>query len=709
MRRMIMPRRAPSIVRHSVGVPWVARERCPSPLPARVALKLLWTVMLTLAFNALAFAQEHTPGADSEATPVPADAMPVVQAPLEPPATQARQAAGRTPSGPAPARAVPKPPTDLRDVGEWVSYKQARHLFALTTEARLFYRRGLTAKLAGQDAQAMRDVRGAAELDPSFVEPHLTIASWMLTRDPSQALLHYATVLELLRQDFTLQLDLAANLLVLGIQALFAGLLLAGMLVIWLRRDELLHTWQEQLGLFTSPTTAKWWALAFLVLPFVAGFGLALPTLIFLGLLWPALRLRERALFVLLTLAVCTLPLTLRMVERMALPLDTSGPPFYGITTLPDETNFAETQSRLQRAAAAHPDDPFVQFGLGWSARRGHDLVTAEKAYREALRIWPNHGRVLNNLGNVLAVQGRTEEALAAYKKAAEVDPANAAAWFNASQIYTQRFDYQLATEALTRASATQFELVKSYQSQATDDGLLPLVDQWLEPQAFWQALSSAPRSADSRGALPTSLRSHFETTGWGFSVMATLLAIAAVFAGVVQAKSLPLRACSNCGRVVCRRCAERRREHALCPACAQVEAQAETPDFSRVLLLQQRSKHHRLIRLARTAVAAIVPGYGLLAHRRVFTAVVLLSTTWVLARLWFGYAPPFALEPRLTVPGEEVPAVLIVAVFALVEVISLIGYFHQVAKEREREAALAASLRGRVTQSTRRVSAMAA
>lgn len=709
MRRMIMPRRTPSIVRHSVGVPWVARERRPSRLSARVALKLLCALALTLAFNAIAFAEEEPLATRTEATPVPSDSMPHAQAPAEPRvAALVKFASKLRPVASAP-RVTPQPPTDLRDVQAWVNYKHARHLSALTAEARLFYRRGLTARLAGQDEEAMRLVRGAAELDPAFVEPHLTIASWLLTRDPSEALVQYANVLGLLRQDFNLQLDLAANLLMLAIQALFSGLLLAGICIVWLRRDDLLHTWQEQLGRFTSPATAKWWALAFLVLPYFAGFGLALPTLIFLGFLWPGLRVRERTLFVMLALAVCTLPLTLRAVERMALPLDSTGPPFYGITTLQTEAHVGEGEVRLRRAAADHPDDPFVQFGLAWAARRGRDLVTAEQAYREALRLWPDHGRVLNNLGNVLAEQGRTDDALALYKRAAVVDPTNAAAWFNASQIYTQRFEYQLATDALTRASEIQFEMVKSYQSRATDDGLLPLIDQWLEPRVFWQALATAPIAVDVRGSLPMSLRSHIETSGWGFSLIAALLAIAAVFAGLLQSERLPLRACSNCGCVVCRRCAERRREHALCPACAQIEARAETPDFSRVLLLQHRSKSHRVAHHLRTALATLLPGYGLLAHRRVFTAVALLSTTWVLAQLWFGYAPQFAVEPRLTTPGEEVPAALLVAVFAFVQAVSLIGYFHQVSKEREREAALVAARRGRVTQSTRRVSAIAA
>ena len=37
--------------------------------------------------------------------------------------------------------------------------------------------------------EAVRLVRGACELDPTFIAPHLTLASWFLLREPSQALL----------------------------------------------------------------------------------------------------------------------------------------------------------------------------------------------------------------------------------------------------------------------------------------------------------------------------------------------------------------------------------------------------------------------------------------------------------------------------------------------------------------------------------------
>src|SRR5947207_13021687 len=118
-------------------------------------------------------------------------------------------------------------PSDLRDVNAWVAWKNAQQIDVLPVEARLFYRRGLIARQSGQDQEAVADVRGALELDPSFLEPHVTLACWSLFSDPAQTLLHCAAVLDLWRHDFNLQLDLAANAMVLGLEAVFAGLLFA--------------------------------------------------------------------------------------------------------------------------------------------------------------------------------------------------------------------------------------------------------------------------------------------------------------------------------------------------------------------------------------------------------------------------------------------------------------------------------------------------
>lgn len=646
---------------------------------------------------------DPTIAATSQA-PLPADAATEPAAPAPRPRAHVESSRSATAASHAPAASPVSAPADLRRVSDWVAYQAARHLSSLPTEARVFYRRGLMARQTGQVEEALADVRGAAELDPTFVEPHLTLAAWMLTREPSQALQQYAVVVELLRQNFNLQLGLAANAFLIGFQALYVGLLLACMILVWLRRDELTHAWRERLSKFASGFGARWWATAVLALPFLAGFGLTLPTLAFLAYLWPNLRVRERVLGVLLLFVVLATPPALRLVERFSLPLHEQAAPFYDVPQLESAAWSEARETRLRQIAASQPDNGIVQFGLAWTARRGPHLDAAEHAYREVTRIWPRDDRAFNNLGNVLAMSGRNDEALAAYTTAVQLNPANAGAYFNAAQLHTQRFEYAAATEALSRASALNFELVRTYQAQATTDGLLPLIDEWLTPDVFWRTLRSAPIPAEMAGAVPLALRRNVEAAGWPFSIAALLLVALSLAAGVWQHRRLHLRVCSNCDGVVCRRCAERRRELALCPTCAGIESRAETAEFGRVLLQRHRHDRLRQRRLVQTALAALIPGYGLIAHRRVFSAVFLLSLSWLVLLAWPGTPVPFAIEPRLTLPGDEVPSVVLWGSMAIVYAASLLGYLHHSEKARAREASLQGTTRGRVTQSTRRV-----
>jgi len=599
--------------------------------------------------------------------------------------------------------AAPGAPTTFNDLAGWLDYKTRNHIAALPQEARLFFRRGLMAHQSGSHDEAIRLVRGASILDPSFVAPHLTLASWFLLGEPSQALLQYAAVLEMARANFVLQLAMVANLLYLALQALFLGLLAAGFLVVCIRNRELRHRWQEGLSHYLTPGTARWWSWSFAIIPFLVGFGISLPTVAFLGMLWPSLRPRERAIFVALVALLVGAPWVTSSLDRLSTPLREDRGPLYGVALVEGEPYRVERQTRFASLAAQHPADPYVNFGLAWIARRGGDLITAERAYRRALELWPTNDRVMNNLGNTLAMKSRQDEALELYRRATNTNPSNAAAWFNASQIYTQRFEYRAATDALSRASALNFDMVKSYQTDAGNDGLLPLVDQWMAPHTLWGALRDA--EAPSSPSLPPAWRGLRECSGLLYSSVIAVIALLTVALGLWQRGTVPLRTCSNCGSVVCRRCAQRRRELALCPDCAAVESRAESPDFARVLLAQRSRKVLGAQHLFRTALATLIPGFGLLSFQRLFTPIVLLSMSAALTARLFGMTEPFSFEPRLTVGNSEVPVPLLIGLWLLIYAISILGYFARGAHEKAVAASLAAPTRSRITQATRRMS----
>ena len=599
-------------------------------------------------------------------------------------------------------------PSDLRDVNAWVTWKNARQIVSLPLEARIFYRRGLMAQQSGLQQEALSDLRGAAELDPAFLEPHLTLAGWAFPADPAQMLTHFGAVVERVRDDFNLQFSLAANTLILGLEALFAGLLLAALLIVFHHRNELAHPLHEELARLISGRTARLWVPVLLVLPFLAGAGLTLPVLGLLAFLWSHLKLRERMLTVALALTSVFAPIATGTLTRFTHALDTQHGPYHELPVVEHEPWSRTRQDALVADADRDPRDGFAQFALAWYARRGGDLETAEKAYRAVLEAWPADPSALTNMGNVAAMRGQTDDAMRHYHAAVDQDPLLAAPHFNASQLHLRRFEYADANRELRTASALDFDLVKQYQSQAGSGGMLALVDVWPAPARFWSKFRATP--APGRALpLPLALRGRLESGGLLFSFAALFALGLGGWLGHWQASRLPLRICSNCSVVVCRRCAKRRRENALCSACDAIASSAETPEFSRVLMLQYRGRRRDRARLLRTALAALVPGYGLLAHQRVIGPTCMLALTWLLGRLLLGGSAPFSLGPRLTLPGSELPASVLVALIVLVYAWSLLAYFVVVSTDRRREQQLESAGHGRITQSTQRQSNLAA
>lgn len=691
----------------------------------RLALAVVLACALAPAMESRAGDQETTPPAAPAATDTGAPANPSEPAISEETPSSSTPGAftrprRRTPRAAAEiptevraaspgARMLLTPPRDLGNLNAWIDYRARAHVLALPVEARLFYRRGVLAHDAGRKDEGERWVRAAAEMDPSFIEPHLRIAEWSLPGRPSQALVHWAAVIDLARDSFVLQAGIAANVLFLTFQSLLAALLIAGMIVVLLRANELSHPWRERLSEILRPATARAWALAFVAVPYFAGFGVVLPTVVFLGMLWPRLRVRERAAFLMLTLGVAAIPWAVVVLDRLATPLDSGRAPLYGVALLENEPWSSERQNRLATLAAREPENPYLHFALAWIARRGGDLATSEREYRRSLERWPDDDRVITNLANVLAMQGRQDEAIELYERAVTAQPKNPAPHFNESQIYTQRFEYDAATEALARASALDFDLVRDYQSQGTSDGVLALVDQWIAPRDFWHALSEDPGPKAAAPSLPPSWRGLLETSGWRFSLIVVLAGLLAIAAGLLGQRALPLRSCSNCGKVVCRRCAQRRKEVALCRSCAALETRAQNVDFARVLLRRNKRRAESLRFAIRTVLATIVPGFGLIAFRRAFTPLLLLTATVLLAGPWSDTSLPFELEPRVAVPSRMPPMPLRIGMGVVIYLVSIGGYFSCLARARSAEAEIDDRMPARASNGPQRMPARAA
>ncbi|MCI0342906.1 MAG: tetratricopeptide repeat protein [Planctomycetales bacterium] len=91
-----------------------------------------------------------------------------------------------------------------------------------------------------------------------------------------------------------------------------------------------------------------------------------------------------------------------------------------------DAGRFPEAGREFRRAAEIAPSDPRPLFNAGLSYDRLGEARMAEKFYREALRVSPDHAEAHVNLAALLADRSLDDEAATHYAAARESDPASA-------------------------------------------------------------------------------------------------------------------------------------------------------------------------------------------------------------------------------------------------------------------------------------------
>src|SRR5213595_3260464 len=93
------------------------------------------------------------------------------------------------PSVTHPASTPATPPTNRTDLTEWLEYQRALGSPSMPAVAQLFYRRGVETLRSGGAEDGLRMLRGACQLDPSFLAPRMALLSYFGTRDVSQSLM----------------------------------------------------------------------------------------------------------------------------------------------------------------------------------------------------------------------------------------------------------------------------------------------------------------------------------------------------------------------------------------------------------------------------------------------------------------------------------------------------------------------------------------
>jgi eukaryotic-like serine/threonine-protein kinase len=126
--------------------------------------------------------------------------------------------------------------------------------------------------------------------------------------------------------------------------------------------------------------------------------------------------------------------------------------PFYGAE--PAAPSFARARAAAERALALDPSlaEPHATLGL---IRRTQELdwSGAERSFRRAIELQPNYATAYQWLGQILSLQGRTEEAAAALATAMDLDPLSSTIVGAAADaaFYAGRFDEALQHATFVR------------------------------------------------------------------------------------------------------------------------------------------------------------------------------------------------------------------------------------------------------------------
>ncbi len=596
--------------------------------------------------------------------------------------------------GPAAPAALPAPPAvtvpgDPTDVAGWLTYRAALDLPALPAQATVLYRMGVEAQKQGNFEIAVARWRGAEELDPGYLAPRLALISDLLGRDPSQGLMEIGRLAGLARTSFRLQHFMTSYFLFYGLTALFLGTLAVALLLCWRHRNRLRHVYQELLARRLPAPRARLWAWALVALPFVLGLGIAVPAAFTLALLWSYLRKSERLVFLALSATLVLSPMATRVFDELSLPARPNDPPFYALVELDQQPFDAARMARVSALAQQHPENPFLAFSEGWLAQRGHLYDQARTAYERAQGPWPEEARIPNNLGNIAFAQGNAAQAEIHYKRAIELAPRWAAAHYNLGQLYTARYRYAEASEEIAQATALDFDLVRGLQARSSGQSTPALAEEWIEPRTQWQAVFGANTNHGGAAVVPPAWQPWFESRGMPVAVWTLLFVALGIALGLVLHHYLPARICGNCAATVCRRCATRRRDQVLCEDCAVLVTTATTPEFGRLLLFKRRRETRRRQGQVRTAIAILVPGYGVLAFDRLWFGWILSGVTALTALLLLSGHAPFPYDPRVYAGGPRPLAGIALAGFAVTYFVSLFAYLSLHGHAREEDASV--------------------
>jgi TolB-like protein/DNA-binding winged helix-turn-helix (wHTH) protein/cytochrome c-type biogenesis protein CcmH/NrfG len=119
-----------------------------------------------------------------------------------------------------------------------------------------------------------------------------------------------------------------------------------------------------------------------------------------------------------------------------------------------NQYDYTRAAEEYRLAISLAPDDPFLLSGLAWALtyQQPPAAKEAEESARRAIRLAPTVFGSYYQLGRALMLQGRYEEAFAAYQHALELSPKYASPHVGLAEVYLAQGEYEKALQELQDA-----------------------------------------------------------------------------------------------------------------------------------------------------------------------------------------------------------------------------------------------------------------
>ena len=543
---------------------------------------------------------------------------------------------------------------------------------SLSANAHAYYLLGVQARRHGDSQTALKAFRAAAELDPNFLDPKFSLARAYILSDPGHAVAEMTAAVRVLRTDFLAQYFFLENLTAMVFLILAVALAAFVIMAIVRHVAELRHVMGERLAADMPPRVAGWLGVFAVLQPLLWGLGLAGTVLCCGGTLWKCMGKKERFFTVVFLLLMLAAPVFSVQMARRFPPLGYGSPTYVTYAALRD--GWSDLHERaLLRFIQSNPRAESYRFAYGTMARRAGRLGIARTELEKAVELAPSDARALNNLGNVYFNLGDFDTADKCYRKAASIAPWLPEPHYNLAQVFTKRLLFAEANTEIGTAKRLNAELINEFSLNSREQLNRSVIDADIPVSQYWSEL----RREGARSETPEALEPALRFLGVGrerrsitiaFFFAASLVASAFVF------RNLRTYGCTNCGKIVCRKCLSRVQKQIYCLKCAVAASSVKSPEFTRLLLANQVQLETRRVRPIFAAAGYVLPGFRLVQAGYAISGffVVLLCTVVAVCiavrGYWVDYLPslPYETQGVVTYSLLLVPAVLIHALSLL-------------------------------------------